>query len=116
MRGLISRRRLRAVVALAIGAALLAACDTTPPSASVASPVNSSTLSGTVVVSAIANDDTGVVGVQFMLDGNNVGVEDTTLPYSVSWDTTTASNGPHTLTARARDTAGNKTTSSAAAL
>jgi glucose/arabinose dehydrogenase len=116
MRGLISMRRLAAVVALAIGATLLAACDTTPPSASVVSPVNSSTLSGTVVVSAIATDDIGVAGVQFSLDGNNVGVEDTTAPYSVTWDTTTVSNGPHALTARARDVAGNKTTAAAASV
>ncbi|HEU5394599.1 MAG TPA: CFI-box-CTERM domain-containing protein, partial [Candidatus Methylomirabilis sp.] len=38
--------------------------------------------------------------------------EDTSSPYSVSWTTTTASNGAHTLTAVARDAAGNTTTSS----
>ena len=32
-------------------------------------------------------------------------------PYSVNWDTTTATNGSHILTARARDAAGNATTS-----
>ena len=32
-------------------------------------------------------------------------------PYSVTWNTTTATNGAHTLTARARDAAGNTTTS-----
>src|SRR5207249_1916412 len=32
-------------------------------------------------------------------------------PYSVSWDATTAANGTHTLTARARDAAGNTTVS-----
>ena len=33
--------------------------------------------------------------------------EDTTSPYSVSWDTTTVPNGVHTIIARARDTSGN---------
>ena len=33
--------------------------------------------------------------------------EDTTSPYSVSWNTTTVANGTHTLTALARDTTGN---------
>src|SRR5436190_875051 len=47
-----------------------------------------------------------VAGVQFKLDGNNLGAEDTTAPYSVPWDTTTASNGSHTLTAVARDSLG----------
>ncbi|TMG73987.1 MAG: esterase, partial [Betaproteobacteria bacterium] len=47
-----------------------------------------------------------VAGVQFKLDGNNLGAEDTSSPYSVSWNTTTASNGSHTLTAVARDQLG----------
>jgi subtilase family serine protease len=52
-----------------------------------------------------------VAGVQFRVDGANLGAEDTTSPYSVTWNTTTASNGSHTLTAVARDAAGNTTTS-----
>ena len=40
-----------------------------------------------------------------------LGAEDTIAPYSVSWNTTTAANGSHTLTAVARDAAGNTTTS-----
>src|SRR5258706_3491424 len=43
-----------------------------------------------------------VAGVQFKLDGVNLGAEDTTAPYSISWDTRTASNGSHTLTAVGR--------------
>ena len=37
--------------------------------------------------------------------------EDTSSPYQLTWDTTHASNGQHTLTAIARDSAGNLTTS-----
>ncbi len=87
--------------------------DTTPPAVSVSSPVSGSTVSGTVTVSANASDNIGVAGVQFRLNGVNLGIEDTTSPYSVSWNTTTATNGIHTLTAVARDAAGNTTTSSA---
>src|SRR5262249_47003506 len=43
-----------------------------------------------------------VQSVQFQLDGQNLGGADTTAPYSIPWDTTTASDGPHTLTAVAR--------------
>src|SRR5205823_9943757 len=64
---------------------------------------------GTINVSANASDNVGVAGVQFLLDGGNLGAEDTTSPYSVAWDTTGATNGGHTLTARARDAAGNIT-------
>jgi len=49
--------------------------------------------------------------VQFLLDGNPLGAEDTTSPYSVSWDTKTTTNGLHVLSARARDAAGNTATS-----
>ena len=89
------------------------ASDTTPPTVSITSPSNNATVNNVVNVTANASDDVGVVGVQFMLDGTNLGAEDTTSPYSVSWDTTSAANGPHSLTARARDNAGNTTTSSA---
>src|SRR5206468_2006683 len=64
-------------------------------------------------VSASASDNVGVVGVQFLLDGAALGAEDTTSPYSVSWNTANTSNGSHTLTATARDAAGNRTTSAA---
>jgi|GEM_PF-6503273 hypothetical protein len=87
--------------------------DTTPPTVSVSSPSTGAAVSGTITVSANASDNVGVVGVQFKLDGANLGTEVTTSPYSVSWNTTTSANGAHTLTATARDAAGNTTTSSA---
>ena len=60
-----------------------------------------------MTITANATDNVGVAGVQFLLDNNALGAEDTTSPYSVSWNTTTAANGTHTLTARARDVNGN---------
>ena len=87
--------------------------DTTRPTVSVTAPADGATVSGTINVTATASDDVGVVGVQFLLDGNNLGAEDTTTPYSVSWNTSTATNGAHVLTARARDAADNSTTSAA---
>ena len=64
-------------------------------------------------MSATASDTVGVVGVQFRLDGANLGAEDTTAPYSIVWNSTTTSNGSHVLTAVARDAAGNSATSAA---
>ncbi len=75
--------------------------DTTPPTVSITSPISDSTVSGIVAFSADASDDVAVAGVQFNLDGANLDSEDTTSPYTISWDTTTASNGSHTLTATA---------------
>ncbi|MBI3043009.1 MAG: hypothetical protein HYY78_09315 [Betaproteobacteria bacterium] len=88
-----------------------ASADTTPPTVAVTSPASGATVSGTITVTASASDDVGVAGVEFQLDGVNGGAEDTAAPYAASWDTTAAANGTHTLTAVARDAAGNRTTS-----
>jgi hypothetical protein len=62
-------------------------------------------------VAADASDDVAVAGVQFRLDGANLGAERTVAPYAIAWDTTTVPDGAHTLTAIARDTSGNVTVS-----
>src|SRR5439155_19873679 len=46
-------------------------------------------------------------GVQFRLVGVNLGAEDTSAPFSLAWNSTLASNGTHSLSAVARDAAGN---------
>src|SRR5207302_6290417 len=84
--------------------------DTTPPAVSITSPASGDTVFGTINVTASASDDRGVADVQFFLDGV-FGADDTMAPYATPWDTTTASDGSHTLTAVARDTSGNQTTS-----
>src|SRR5258706_1743804 len=86
--------------------------DTIPPAINITAPA-ACNVSGTVSVTANATDDVVVAGVQFLLDVANLGGEDLATPYSVSWTTTSATNGTHTLTARARDAAGNTTTSAA---
>jgi hypothetical protein len=85
--------------------------DTQNPTVDVTAPANGATVSGTINVTANASDNVGVAGVQFLLDGANLGTEDTTAPYSVSFNTTTVANGPHVLAARARDTSSNSATS-----
>ena len=86
--------------------------DNSGPSVSLAAPAEGANVSGSQAVRADASDPAGVAGVQFKLDGNNLGAEDTTGPYSVDWDTTQVSNGSHTLTAVARDPLGNVRTAS----
>ena len=77
-------------------------------------PANGATVSGNVTVSANANDNIGVAGVQFLLGGAPLGAEDTTAPYSITWNSTTVANGgPYLLSARARDAATNQTTATA---
>ena len=87
--------------------------DTTPPTVALTSPTNGATISGSVNLSANASDNIGVVGVQFSVDGSLVGSEVTLAPFTVSWNSASVSNASHTVTATARDLAGNKSTSSA---
>ena len=94
-----------------LGAYRYGSTDSTPLTVSLSAPANNATVSGSsVTVSANATDNVGVAGVQFKLDGANLGAEDTGAPYSVVWNTTTIPNGTHTLTAVARDSAGKQTT------
>ncbi len=84
--------------------------DNVPPTVSITAPAAGATVAGTITVSASAADNVGVIGVQFKLDGANLGTEVTTAPYAVSWNTVSVSNALHTLTAVARDAAGNTST------
>jgi len=83
--------------------------DTTPPGIQFVSPINGAIVTGSVTVSANASDNVAVVGVQFKLDGTNLGNEVLAAPYTVTWNSTQTSNATHTLTAVARDAAGNRT-------
>lgn len=79
---------------------------------SVTGPAASASVSGnSVSLTANATSNTGVAGVQFKVDGENVGSEATTAPYQTNWDTTTISNGTHTITAVGRDSDGTLVTS-----
>jgi len=49
--------------------------------------------------------------VQFRIDNVNLGAEATSAPYSIPWNTASVSDGSHTITAIARDAAGNHTES-----
>jgi hypothetical protein len=79
-----------------------------PITVSITSPANGATVSSAFSIAATAS--AGVVGVQFRVDGQNAGPEDTSAPYSVS---VTAPAGSHALTALARDAMGNTVTSAA---
>jgi len=84
--------------------------DITRPVCAITSPTSSATVSGTITPTATASDNVGVSMVEFYVDGV-LRVTDTASPYSFSWDTTTVSNGSHTLVAKAYDGANNTATS-----
>jgi hypothetical protein len=78
-----------------------------PPTVSITNPVNNETLSGTVPVAATASGSGAIASVQFFLDGQALGSLVTAAPYAIQWNTTNATNGTHTLSAKATDTSGN---------
>ena len=98
--------------------------DVAPPIVSLFSPgiSGSTTLTGTVTIIATAVDDRAVAGVQFELNGQNIGAELTQdgvsgddqfgpTKYALTWDSHGVANGTYTLSAVARDAAGHSTTS-----
>ncbi len=79
--------------------------DNSPPSVSIASPT-STYVHGTVTIEASASDSvSGITKVVFYIDGTEVGTA-TASPYSYSWDTTSYSDGNHTVEVVAYNGAG----------
>jgi hypothetical protein len=83
-----------------------------PPTVSITTPTTGATVSGTLSVGAYASSSAGIAKVQFNLDGASLGAAVSASPYTTSWNTATATNRSHTLTAVATDTVGNVTSSS----
>ncbi len=82
--------------------------DTQPPVATLTAPGNlASGLAGTLTLSANATDNVGVTGVDFQVDGSQIGSTDTSAPYNVTVNSNLYASGQHVIRARARDAAGN---------
>ncbi|MCP6718462.1 MAG: S8 family serine peptidase [Patescibacteria group bacterium] len=74
------------------------------PTVSITNPLDGSTVVRVITISADATDDVGVTQVDFYVDGGLIG-SDIESPYEISWDSTTVSDGSHTVSATAIDTA-----------
>ena len=88
--------------------------DVAPPIVSLWSPAAPTIFRGVVHLTATAVDDEDVVGVQFRLNGRTLGDvtrESPVTKFTLAWDSRDAANGVYTLTAIARDAAGNTTES-----
>ena len=81
----------------------------------VALTVPAGNLTGTVALSATAQDPIAIAKIQFFSNTNTLIGTATTSPFTVQWDTTTAANGAVSLTAVATDVDGNVGTSTAVA-
>jgi len=85
------------------------------PTVSITAPANGAGVSGTVAVTATAAAAMGytIASVQFLLDGTTSLGTVTSAPYTVNWDSTMATNGSHSLTAKATDNINGTATSAA---
>ena len=81
--------------------------DDTPPAVTLTEP-SPGTVAGEISLTADAADAGGVAGVRFLIDGQPLGDEDVSSPYSIAWNSVATANGTHVLAARARDAAGNE--------
>ncbi len=82
--------------------------DTTAPTVSATATGSS----GTITFSATASDNVGVAKVEFYVDGTLQGSAAAS-PFSVAFNSTTLSDGAHSLVAKAYDAAGNVGSSAA---
>jgi lysophospholipase L1-like esterase len=81
--------------------------DVIDPTGSITSPTAAQVVSGTIPITATANDNVAVGSVQLKVDGVNHGPLKTVAPYTHSLDTTLLTNGAHTASAVVTDTSGN---------
>lgn len=80
--------------------------DALVPIVTLTSPDDGTSVSGSVSISAEAQDNSGVTNTEFYLDSALLYASNVA-PFSYTWDTRSAANGSHIVTARAYDAAGN---------
>ncbi|HAM36054.1 MAG TPA: hypothetical protein DCP85_09045, partial [Elusimicrobia bacterium] len=80
--------------------------DILAPTAAIISPANGANVSGTVDVAAAASDNTGVVKLEFYIDGLLKSTL-TSAPYAYSLDASVLALGSHAIMVKAYDAAGN---------
>src|SRR6185437_14584257 len=90
---------------------------TGPPTVTITSP-SAGTVSGTQTLTATCTPQgtATCTSVQFTIDGFPFGAPDTSPPYTISWDTTTAANANHVIGATATDSNSNTGTAGTVAV
>lgn len=84
--------------------------DITPPTVTITSPTNGSSISGTISIAVSASDNVGVSSVSVTIDGAILSTL-TTSPYNFSWNSSSVIDGTHTITATAKDAKSNASSS-----
>jgi hypothetical protein len=85
--------------------------DTTPPTVTITSPQNNSSVSEMVTITCMSSDNEGVEKVELWVNGVTTGLFDETEPYSFEWNTMTLEDGNYTIIIRSYDLSENTTDS-----
>jgi hypothetical protein len=96
------------VVSVSGGALPPPPADTTPPTVTITSPGNSSVVTGLVTINVSAQDNVAVASLSVSVDGKVVSTGNSA-SVSYKWNTRKAASGTHTISATAKDAAGNQT-------
>jgi len=83
--------------------------DTTAPTVTIRNPVNGAKVNGQVTINVNSSDNVGVAGVTLYIDGAVKSTGNST-SMSYRWNTNKAASGAHTISAVAKDRAGNQAT------
>ncbi|MHC4470044.1 MAG: Ig-like domain-containing protein [Planctomycetota bacterium] len=75
------------------------------PTVTITSPSDGSVVWGSVTLAADASGEEAITDVEFFVDGESVGVDDTS-PYSITWNSSTVGDGQVDVSAVATDLAG----------
>lgn len=94
-----------------VGADSMTVTVDNPPDVSITSPSDGESVEGQETVSVSARDDGDVESVSFYLDGTRQ-TQDTSSPFSWTWDTCAASAGAHTIEVTGTDDGGNSVSDS----
>lgn len=95
---------------LSVTVANNATADSTAPLVTIGNPVAGSTVNGSVAVTVSASDNVGVTSTSLYIDGSLKATGNSSLSYT--WNSRKSSKGLHTVSAVARDAAGNAKTQS----
>ena len=85
--------------------------DTTPPTVTITSPQNGTTVYEIATITCMSSDNEGVEKVELWVNGVSTGVTDNSEPYSFDWNTTTLEDGNYTIIIRSYDISENTTDS-----
>ena len=111
-------KSIRLLIVLAIFGTVFYSCedpkeeDVTPPTVTITSPQNNSTVFEVINITCISTDNDKVSKVELWIDGEFTGNYDETEPYALEWNTTSYVNKTYTITIRSYDSSGNVTDSS----